>query len=274
MPDKNSWSKRWTASLAVIGAAVAVASCSSVATGPIKAGAPTSMSVVATVSSGLNQPSDVGETRSTAEPATVGSASPTGVASRTSGASPTGDPAGQVASAQGSSRNEPTGAARSTLTSAPIHPTTPVAAPGHGNVNQTVPTGTPVTKPAVPLTSTAAYGNGVTVTLSAVKKVTTVSELPGEIAGPGVQMAVTFHNGSSAPTDLNSVVVDLQDASGVSAGAMSASPAKPVAGSLAPGATASGVYVYTLGKNFTGPARLSVSYSAQAPVVLFSGPIS
>ncbi|GGL87437.1 hypothetical protein [Nakamurella endophytica] len=137
-----------------------------------------------------------------------------------------------------------------------------------------MPTGTVETAPPVPLTSAAAYGNGVTVTVSSIKKVTTTAQLPGEISGPGVQISLTFRNASSAPIDLGNVVADLQDASGVSAGAMSASPAKPVTGSLAPGATATGIYVYTLGAQFKNPAHLSVSYSAQAPVALFSGTLS
>ena len=124
------------------------------------------------------------------------------------------------------------------------------------------------------MTSTAAYGNGVTVTVSGVRKINTTAELPGEIAGPGVQLTIVFRNGSSAPIDLGNVVVDLQDAAGVSATSMTATPAKPVSGSLNSGATATGSYVFTLGRNFSSPAHLSVSYSAQAPVVLFSGPIS
>lgn len=124
------------------------------------------------------------------------------------------------------------------------------------------------------MTSTAAYGNGVTVTVSGVRKINTTAVLPGEIAGPGVQLTIVFRNGSSAPIDLGNAVVDLQDAAGVSATSMTATPAKPVSGSLNSGATATGSYVFTLGKNFPGPAHLSVSYSAQAPVVLFSGPIS
>lgn len=124
------------------------------------------------------------------------------------------------------------------------------------------------------MTSTAAYGNGVTVIVSGVRKINTTAELPGEIAGPGVQLTIVFRNGSPAPIDLGNVVVDLQDAAGVSATSMTATPAEPVSGSLKSGATATGIYVFTLGRDFPGPAHLSVSYSAQAPVVLFSGPIS
>lgn len=152
--------------------------------------------------------------------------------------------------------------------------TTPVPAPGGGNVKQTVPTGTVSTKAPVAMTSTAAYGNGVTVIVSGVRKINTTAELPGEIAGPGVQLTIVFRNGSPAPIDLGNVVVDLQDAAGVSATSMTATPAEPVSGSLKSGATATGIYVFTLGRDFPGPAHLSVSYSAQAPVVLFSGPIS
>lgn len=152
--------------------------------------------------------------------------------------------------------------------------TTPVPAPNGGNINETVPEVELTTNAPVAMTATGDYGNGVTVTLAALESITTTAELPGEIAGPGVAVTVRVVNAGSGAIDLSNVVVDLQDAAGTPAIPMSASPAAPFSGSLAPGATADGVYVFTLPATYTGPATVSVTYTVDAPVVVFTGDIA
>lgn len=152
--------------------------------------------------------------------------------------------------------------------------TTAVPAPNGGNVNETVPAVELTTNAAVAMTATGDYGNGVTVTLAALDSITTTAELPGEIAGPGVAVTVRVVNAGSAAIDLSNVVVDLQDAAGTPAIPISTSPATPFTGSLAAGATADGVYVFTLPASYTGPATVSVTYTVDAPVVVFTGDIA
>lgn len=149
--------------------------------------------------------------------------------------------------------------------------TTEVPAPGGGDINQTVAVTEVSTQPAVALAETGDYGNGVTVTLSSIEDVTTSANLPGEISGPGLKVTVQIVNDSGADIDLGNVIVDLQDAAGVPALPMSASPAEPFKGSLAAGATASGIYVFTVPTDYSNPANISVSYTTGAPVVLFVG---
>ncbi|MEO5833180.1 MAG: hypothetical protein ABIR83_07385 [Nakamurella sp.] len=160
------------------------------------------------------------------------------------------------------------------LPSAPDPATTPVPAPNGGNVNETVPEVELTTNAAVPVSGTGDYGNGVTVRLAALNGMTTTAELPGEIAGPGAALTVRIVNSTVEAIDLGNVVVDLQDATAMPAIPMSTSPAAPFTGSLAAGATAEGVYVFTLPASYTGPATVSVTYTVDAPVVVFTGDIS
>ncbi len=149
--------------------------------------------------------------------------------------------------------------------------TTPVPAPGGGDINQTVPAVELTTNSPVELTQTAEAGSGVKISLAGIESVTTVSELPGEIAGPGLKITITVQNTSAAAVDLNNVVVDVQDAAGTPSIPMGASPAAPFTGSVQPGASATGVYVFTLPTSYTNPATVVFSYSTEAPVVLFVG---
>lgn len=158
-----------------------------------------------------------------------------------------------------------------TTSDIPAPATTAVVPPGgEGNITETVPAQTRSTEPAVPLTETAAAGD-VAVSLTSLEKITTQAELPGEISGPGLEVTVSITNGSDTALDLINVVVDLQDAAGTPALPMIAAPASPFAGNLDPGATAAGVYVFTLPAGYTGPATVAVSYAGDAPVVVFTG---
>ncbi len=160
------------------------------------------------------------------------------------------------------------------LPSAAAPATTEVPAPGGGNINETVAESTLATNAPVAVTETADYGNGVTASLAKVEKITTTAELPGEIAGPGVALTVQIVNGGSEAIDLGAVVVDLQDSAGTPALPMTAATASPFTGSLAAGETAEGVYVFTLPQPYSGPATVSVSYTVNAPVVVFTGDIA
>jgi hypothetical protein len=171
-------------------------------------------------------------------------------------------------SAPASSGEVPPGAE---LPPAPEPATTEVPAPQGGHIHETVAEVPLTTNAPVAVTGTADYGNGVTASLAKLERITTTAELPGEIAGPGVAVTVRLVNDSSAAVDLGLVVVDLQDAGGTPAIPMSTSPAAPFGGSLAPGATADGVYVFTLPPSYAGPATVSVSYTVDAPIVVFAG---
>lgn len=149
--------------------------------------------------------------------------------------------------------------------------TTPVPAPGGGNVDQTVAAVEVTSQAPVALDQPGDFGGGIGVKVDKVDKITTTAELPGEIAGPGLAMSVTITNSSDAPIDLGAVIVDVTDSVGMPAIPMTAAPASPMSGSLEPGQASSGVYVVTLPQGFTQPTTIAVSYSAGSPVVVFTG---
>lgn len=147
----------------------------------------------------------------------------------------------------------------------------PVPGGGGGGINETVPSTSRSTASDVPLTATAEAGNGVAVKVASLEQTTTTAQLPGEIAGAGVKVTLSVVNGSATALDLGNVVVDLQDANGVSQTAMSATPASPFTGSLAPGATASGIYVFTFTADYANPAKIYVTLPTEVPVLVFAG---
>jgi hypothetical protein len=156
------------------------------------------------------------------------------------------------------------------LPSAPAPATTEVPAPGGGDISETVTPGDITSNAPVALSETGTYANGVTVQLVSLEPITTKAELPGEIAGPGLKVTVKITNGSADAIDVGNVVVDLQDAVQTPAIPMT-SGAAPFTGSVAAGADATGVYIFTTPTDYTDPATITVTYSAAQPVAVFVG---
>lgn len=174
-----------------------------------------------------------------------------------------------VQSVEGSAAVPATDAPAST-TAAPAA-TTEVQQPGGaGNITDTVAEGTVVSAAPVALDAPSEAGNGIAVALSSIESMTTEAELPGEVAGPGVKVTVAVTNNSADAVDLGNVVVDLQDAAGTPSIPMSVG-STPFTGSVAPGATATGVYVFSVPATYANPATITVAYAASAPVAVFSG---
>lgn len=192
-------------------------------------------------------------------------ASSSGTPATTTSASPSGTAASSTAP------SAPTSAGSATTGSSPAG-TAP--ATSTAPTDDTVPTVPVTTAPAVPLTAAAPATGGGSITIGAITSLQGTAQLPGEIAGPAVRVPVTITNGAAAPINLSQVVVDLVDSSGVSAGPLSTDPAVPFSGSLAAGATANGVYVFSLATDDRRDIRIVVTYTTAAPVVVFSGTIA
>lgn len=122
-----------------------------------------------------------------------------------------------------------------------------------------------------PLDATAALTDGVEVRLGSVTAIDATAALPGEIGGPGVQLVAELTNTSSEAVDLSTFSIDLTDADGVSAAQVTTDPARPVMGSLEPGATATGTYVFVIPTTDRADARVVMSLVAGQPQVVLSG---
>ena len=168
----------------------------------------------------------------------------------------------------------PTSRAPSSAVPTVSHPpalTTEVPAPGGGNVSQTVAPQTPKTAPSVPITATASFGGKVTAAITKVAMVKASAKGPGEIAGAAIAITVSIHNGSAKAVDLSGLVVNVADKSGAPQIPTSSDPSDPISGSAAAGSDVKGVYVFTIQNTIKNPVSISVSYSTEAPVVLFVG---
>jgi hypothetical protein len=156
-----------------------------------------------------------------------------------------------------------------TPSSSPAAPKTKSGATG--GINQTVPARTLVTAKPVATNQTASFGNSVSAHISALKHINAVAHGIGEVSGPAVAVTFVIQNGTGHAVDLGSVSANLEDAAGTPANSMSGSPAKPFAGKVAAGKSSSGTYVFSLPKGHPNPITISLSYTTEAPVVLFVG---
>ena len=180
-----------------------------------------------------------------------------------SGAAPTVPSDGAPASVAGPS------AAAVTTTAPPV--STSGAAPTSGDINQVVPNRELVTNSAVPLDAASDLGGQISAKLTEVKAIDAQAKVPGEISGPAVAITVEISNDSPNAIGLDSVSVDVQGAGGVPTSPITTDPASPLSGVLAPGEKKTGVYVFTMPADVRNGASVTVLYSADAPVALFTG---
>ncbi len=153
-------------------------------------------------------------------------------------------------------------------------PTTAVSAPSVGSIHSTVASASVHTDAPLPVSATADFGTGLTARVTANQKISFSAQLPGEVSGPAAKVTIQFVNNSAAAISLANVVVNDEDAKAVPCTAVQSSPNAPVSGSLAPGKSATGVYVFELPTSYVAPLTVSVSYTTAAPVVLFVGDLS
>ena len=121
------------------------------------------------------------------------------------------------------------------------------------------------------LDASAPLADGVDVRLSSLTSIEAKAAIPGEIGGPGVQAVVEVTNSSSETVDLSRISIDLTDADGVSAGQVTTDPARPLMGSLEPGASASGTFVFVVPADQRADARFVLSYVAGQPQIVLAG---
>jgi hypothetical protein len=180
-----------------------------------------------------------------------------------SGAAPTVPSDGAPASGAGPSADAVT------TTAPPV--STSGAAPTSGDINQVVPNRELVTNSAVPLDAASDLGGQISAKLTEVKAIDAQAKVPGEISGPAVAITVEISNDSANAIGLDSVSVDVQGGGGVPTSPITTDPASPLSGVLAPGEKKTGVYVFTMPADVRNGASVTVLYSTDAPVALFTG---
>jgi hypothetical protein len=182
-------------------------------------------------------------------------------------------------------------AAAATPTAVPTPSAAPSTAPDPGTAPTTTPSGPPLSEaPAlgdavvadelppslapVPLDGTAeAPGDGVSATLTEVTAVEGTGVGPGNLAGPALRIGVRVTNGSADAVDLDAVVVSAASGADLVPAPPLDDPATvPFGGSLAPGDSAEGVFVFTVPTDARDLVTVSVAHRAGAPFLVFAGP--
>lgn len=127
------------------------------------------------------------------------------------------------------------------------------------------------TAPPVALDDEADFGTGVSAVLEEVESIQTEARFPGEISGPGLAFTLRLTNDTPAAISADLVTVNLAYGDGVPGIPISGPPAQPFTGDVEPGASAVATYVFTTTERDDGLVRLEVTYSTEAPVVVFEG---
>jgi hypothetical protein len=130
----------------------------------------------------------------------------------------------------------------------------------------------PPRRAAVPLDSPAAAGDGVTAAVASVEAIDGVGQGRGNVSGPALRVTVTITNGTDEDLDLGGVAVDLTHGTdAVPASPLDDPSQAPFSGSLEPGETAEGVYVFNVPPDDRGTVTVSVGHRAGAPFMVFTG---
>jgi hypothetical protein len=120
----------------------------------------------------------------------------------------------------------------------------------------------------------AEWSDGATVRVVGAAQEVSQGSGPGELAGqPQTVVTVELTNGTGAPLDLNTVVVQASYASGTQASPLYDDGTLDFGGVLAPGAVATGVYAFAIPAGELGAVTLSVDVDGYRFPAVFSGAV-
>lgn len=158
----------------------------------------------------------------------------------------------------------------STSSSSVPTPTVVATAPIPGDSTATVPSPRESTKSPVDLDKPASTGK-VVVRVVGLKAVEAKAKIPGEVSGPALAVTVKVLNNSKRPLDTQHLLVTIYDSKQAPGGEMTGAPARPMTGELKPGASASGVYLFTVPVSRRSPVTVNVALPTESPVLVFKG---
>jgi len=146
-------------------------------------------------------------------------------------------------------------------------PVTPVPTGPTSDVEQL-----PADLPAVPLDEPATTPDGITAEVVALEAIQGTGRGPGNVSGPALRATVRITNGSPGEVSLGGVVVDLfYGADAVPASPLDDPTSAPFSGTVAPGGTSEGVFVFTVPDDDRKMITVRIGYQAGAPFLVFTG---
>ncbi len=129
----------------------------------------------------------------------------------------------------------------------------------------------PVPTETAKLTDPVTFGTDITVSLTKIESITVEGETPGEETGPAVRVTASIKNGSTEAINISSAVVSLTADTGEYGVDTTAGDPQPFQGSVSPGDTAEGTYVFMLDPAKEREVTISVNYAAGEPLAIFTG---
>jgi hypothetical protein len=126
----------------------------------------------------------------------------------------------------------------------------------------------------VALADTSQVGDGVRARLAEIRAVDAHARIPGEVSGPALRVTVELTNTTASPLSVDGVAVNLYTgADGAPSSPVTEQDGTPLHGSLAPGASAQGVYAFTVPVDQRDLVTVTVAVGPQAGTAVFSGPL-
>ncbi|MCR8670841.1 hypothetical protein, partial [Agrococcus sp. HG114] len=144
--------------------------------------------------------------------------------------------------------------------------------PGQPDAAPREPAALPTTR--APLGEAVDFDTGVTVDVLSVEPITVAAQTPGEVSGPALRVVVEARNGSGEPQQVGSAVVTLVADGGEPGVDTTAGDPSPLTGTLPPGSTATGTYVFMLDPAAGREVTITVNYAAGEPLAVFTGETS
>ncbi len=136
-------------------------------------------------------------------------------------------------------------------------------------------TAAPLPTEEAALGDVVAFDTGISVSIDSVKTVEVEAQTPGEVSGTAIVVTVTAENGTDEAQSLESavVIVTATDDGEPGIGTTAGDP-EPFSGSIEPGKSATGRYVFMLEDAADREISVSVNYAAGEPVAVFTGKVA
>ncbi|SCX40038.1 hypothetical protein SAMN03159343_0865 [Klenkia marina] len=133
----------------------------------------------------------------------------------------------------------------------------------------------PPTAPAVGLSDEAAVGDGVTGRLVSIEAVQGDGEGVGNVDGPSILVTVELVNGTDAPVSFDAVAAEAYTGAALTPATLLDDPqASPLRGTVDPGGSVTGSYVFYVPETDRGDVTIQVGYQAGAPYLVWRGSVS
>jgi hypothetical protein len=127
-------------------------------------------------------------------------------------------------------------------------------------------------RPPIALSQTGDFGTGLVVKIVGITSVQSQARAPGDIAGPALRVELEATNRSNHPISLESAQVGVEYGADRTPASINSGPGtKRFAPSLAPQKTSTAAYVFRVPPDQRDPVRVVVSYSLDAPTIVFEG---